>query len=160
MSIGSCSPNDRNGNLGWLTPTVSPGEGTNLPSRVTIRLTYATGPLEHVQELALTPNSQVAMALEGGSAVSGVGQDAEGKAFIAIGVDVASMPNRRFDVIAVAKDGRETPSNGGRRSGTIGAAVAVANFHFDLPLAGVAKFRIGTRLIRTNEWRDVVLPKN
>ena len=160
MSIGDCSANKRNGNLAWLTPTVSPGEGTNLPSKVTIRLTYAAGPLEHVQEVALTPNSQVAMALEGGSAVSGVGQDAEGKAFIAIGVDVASMLNRRFDVVAVAKDGHEISSNGGRRSGTVGASVAVANFPFNLPLAEVAKFRIGTRLILTNEWRDVVLPGN
>jgi hypothetical protein len=107
--------------------------------------------LEHIQELPVTPNSVTRMSLEGGSALNGVGQNVAGRAFLAIAVDVERTRGRRFDVIAIAKDGRELRSNGGGQSGTSGAAVGIADFAFDIPLADVAKFRIGTRAIRTNE---------
>jgi hypothetical protein len=150
-------PNDRNGNLGWFTATMSPGEGTNLPSRMTVRLGYAAGPLEHTEDLVVTPNHAVSMSLEGGSRLSGFGQDVDGNAFLAITVDVESMRGRRFDVIAAAKDGREMPSKRGLR---FPLARYSGRFEFTLPLAEVARFRIGTRPAHTNEWRDVVLPKN
>ena len=124
---------------------------------MTIRLCYTVGPLERVQELPVTPKPRTRMSLEGGSALNGVGQNVDGKAFLAIAVDVERTRGRRFGVIAIAKDGREIPSKGGGQSGTVGAAVGIADFDFDLPLADVAKFRIGTRPIRTNEWRDVVV---
>jgi hypothetical protein len=41
---------------------------------------------------------------------------------------------------------------------TGGAGVRVENFDFEIPLADVAKFIIGTRPIRTSEWKNVVLP--
>jgi hypothetical protein len=34
----------------------------------------------------------------------------------------------------------------------------VAEFDFGVPLSDVAKFIIGTRPIRTMEWKNVVLP--
>ena len=125
---------------------------------MTIQLRYAVGPLERVQELPVERKTRGHMSLEGGSALNGVGQNVDGKAFVAIAVDVEHTRDRRFDVIAVAKDGRELPSKGGGRSSTVGAAVGIADFEFEIPLARVAKFRIGTRPVRTNEWRDVVLP--
>jgi hypothetical protein len=151
-------PNDRNGNLGWFTATLSPGDWTNLPPNVTVQLTYTVGPLERSQELAITPNRAVTMSLEGGSMLSDYGQNMEGKAFLTIAVDVGNTRGRRFDVLAVTKEGREIPSKGGGRSGLAGSAVGVTRFEFTLPLADVAKFVIGTRPLRTNEWRDVVLP--
>ncbi len=153
-------PDDRNGNLSWFTATLSPGEGTNLPSRMTLKLSYTIGPLERIQELTLTPNHAVSMSLEGGSMLSSYGQDVDGRAFLAIAVDVEKTRGRRFDVVAVAKDGHEILSKGGGRSGLVGSPFGVARFGFTLPLADVAKFRIGTRPLRTNEWHDVVLPKN
>jgi hypothetical protein len=36
----------------------------------------------------------------------------------------------------------------------------VAKFEFEIPLSEVEKFIIGTRSIRTNEWKNVVLPRN
>jgi len=38
--------------------------------------------------------------------------------------------------------------------------VGTEKFDFDVPLADVAKFIIGTRPIRTMEWTNVVLPKS
>jgi hypothetical protein len=125
-----------------------------------VRLRYTAGPLERIQELAVKPKTQTSMSLEGGSQLNGVGQNVDGRAFVAIGVDAKGMRSRQFDVVAVAKDGREIPRTGWESSGTVGAGVRVENFDFELPLAEVAKFRIGTRPIRTNDWKDVALPGN
>jgi hypothetical protein len=48
---------------------------------------------------------------------------------------------------------------GGGRPGYY-ASVGAEQFEFQIPLSGVAKFIIGTRPIRTVEWKDVVLPTN
>ena len=140
--------------------TLSPGEGINLPQRVTVHLTYTAGPLEHVQELEVTPNHSVEMSLEGGSMLSGFGQNADGMAFVATAVDTGNTKGRRFDVVAIGKNGAEFASNGGGRSGLAGSALGLVRFEFPLPLSNVAKFLIGTRPLRTNEWHDVVLPGN
>ena len=58
----------------------------------------------------------------------------------------------------VSKDGREIPHDGYGSSGPVGG-VRAENFEFYIPIADVAKFIIGTRPIRTNEWKNVVLPK-
>jgi hypothetical protein len=100
------------------------------------------------------------MSLEGGSMLSGLGQNMQGRLFLSIAVDVENTRGRRFDVVAVTKEGREIPSKGRGRRGLVGSALGVVGFEFTLPLADVAKFRIGTRPLRTNEWHDVVLPGN
>lgn len=152
--------NDRNGNLGWFTVTLSPGDWTNLPSRVTTRLSYTAGPLERMQELAISPNRAVPMSLEGGSMLSDYGQNMDGTAFLTISGDIGHTRGRRFDVVAVTKEGREIPSKGGGRNGEVGSTIGVTRFEFTLPLADVAAFHVGTRPLRTNDWRDVVLPGN
>src|SRR5439155_7431358 len=38
-----------------------------------------------------------------------------------------------------------------------GTGVSIARFVFDAPLSDIAPFRVGTRPIRTMEWKDVVL---
>jgi hypothetical protein len=147
---------EQNGNLGWFVQTLSPGEGTNIPSRLTVRLRCTVGPIEHTQEVS--PGFSGAMSLEGGSQLNGIGQNAQDRAFVAIAVDANGMSDRQFDVIAVTQGGRQMESAGRRSGGTIGAGVRVEDFDFELALAYVAKFRIGTRPIRTYEWKDVVLP--
>jgi predicted Ser/Thr protein kinase len=147
---------EQDANLGWVVQTLSPGQGTNIPSRLTVRLRYTVGPIEHTQEVS--PDFSGVMSLEGGSQLNGIGQNAQDRAFVAIAVDANGMSDRQFDVIAVTQGGRQMEPAGRRSGGTIGAGVRVEDFDFELALAYVAKFRIGTRPIRTYEWKDVVLP--
>ena len=126
-------PDDRNGSLGWFTTTLSPGEGTNLPSRVTVRLRYTAGPLERIQELAVTPHTQASMSLEGGSELNGVGQNVDGRAFVAIAVDAKRMQSRQFDVVAVTKDGRELPREGSGSFGPVNEGIRAEHYRFQDP---------------------------
>ncbi|MEO7297938.1 MAG: WD40 repeat domain-containing serine/threonine protein kinase, partial [Verrucomicrobiota bacterium] len=151
----------RVGNLGWLMHTSSPEAVTNVPSQVTVRLRYTIGALEKTQDVAVTPKNKTFMSLEGESQFNALGQSVDGKAFIAIAVNVEKLGARKFGVLAVTKDGKELIFSGGSSGGTAdGTGVRVENFEFDVPLKEVAKFRIGTRPIRTMEWKDVVLPGN
>jgi hypothetical protein len=157
----SCSlvdASERNGCLGWRCWTASPGNGTNFPAHLTVRLQYAIGPLERTQEVKSDFNGT--MSLEGNSILNGIGQNAQGRAFVAIAVNAKNMQSRVFDAVAVAKDGREISHLGSGRGGSVGSGVDWGKFEFDAPLADVAKFIIGTRPIRTIEWKDVLLPKN
>jgi len=147
-----------NGQRRWSYWTLSPGEGTNIPSRVSVRARFTAGRLERVRDLRVTPNAHTSMSLEGGSQLNGVGQDVDGRAFVAIAVNAKDMPARQFDVVAVARDGRELQATGRQTAGNIGAGVRVENFAFEIPLADVMKFRIGTRRVLTREWNNVGLP--
>ncbi len=155
---GARAADDSGENLGWLTKTLSPGAGPNIPARVTVRLRYTAGPLEKMQTVPVESKHRTSMSLEGNSQLNGVGQDVDGEAFVAIAVDEGKMKSRRFGVKAVTKDGRELVTGGSESSNSSGTGVGVEEFHFDLPLADVSKFIIGTRPIRTNEWKAVVLP--
>jgi len=146
-----------NGQRRWSYWTLSPGEGTNIPSRVSVRARFTAGRLERVRDLRVTPNAHTSMSLEGGSQLNGVGQDVDGRAFVAIAVNAKDMPARQFDVVAVARDGRELQATGRQTAGNIGAGVRVENFAFEIPLANVMKFRIGTRPMLTREWKEVAL---
>jgi len=157
----SCSlvdASEKNGQLGWRCWTGSPGEGTNFPAHLTVQLRYTSGPLERTQEVKSDFNGT--MSLEGKSILNGIGQNAKGHAFVAIAVNAKNMQSRVFDAVAVAKDGREISHFGSGRGGSAGSGVDVGKFEFDVPLADVAKFIIGTRAIRTNEWTNVMLPTN
>jgi hypothetical protein len=151
-------PNERNGDLGWFALTLSLGAGADIPSHLNVRLSYLGGPMEHVREVAVTPNSRTRMSLEGWSELNGIGQSVDGSTFVAITVNATNMLSRRFDVVAIAKDGREIPHTSSGALGNRKTGLGGERFDFKLPLADIAKFRIGTRPIRTNEWRNVVLP--
>jgi len=99
------------------------------------------------------------MALDGDSVLNGIGQNVNGNAFVAIAVNSEKMKFRQFGVVAVTKDGRTLTGFGDIGPATF-SNMRVANFPFSVPLSDVAKFIIGTRPIRTMEWKDVVLPKN
>ncbi|MDB6019861.1 MAG: Serine/threonine protein kinase [Pedosphaera sp.] len=161
MHGGAQKASAQNGNLGWITYTLSPGKDTNIPAHVTVRLRYTVGPLERTQEVEVQSGTRNSIGLEGSSLLNGLGQDADGKAFVAIAVDTEKMKTRRFGVIAVTKEGRELESSGGETGGSgVGSGVSVANFIFDTPLSNIKTFRIGTQPIRMVEWKNVVLPGN
>ncbi len=100
------------------------------------------------------------MSLEGDGQLNGVGQTAEGKAFVALSVDAAKMKSRRMSVLAITKNGRELTSGGSTSGRSDGAGLRAERYEFHVPIAEVAKFTVGSRPIRTNEWRDVVLRVN
>ena len=157
----SCSlvdASEKNGQLGWRCWTGSPGEGTNFPAHLTVQLRYTIGPLERTQEVKSDFNGTT--SLEGNSILNGIGQNAQGRAFVAIAVNAKNMQSRVFDAVAVAKDGREISHLGSGRGGSVGSGVDWGKFEYAVPLSDVSKFIIGTRPIRTMEWTNVVLPKN
>jgi serine/threonine protein kinase/uncharacterized membrane protein len=161
VTHGSAQAGDaRNGNTGWQVKTLSPGDGTNLPPRVTVRLCYTAGPLEETQGVPVMPNHPFSTTLKDGSLLNGVGQNVNGNAFVAIAVNVPRPKSWRFGVMAVTKDGRELTTIPSESGFADGSGASVAEFDFNVPLADVAKFIIGTRPIRTNEWKNVVLPNN
>ena len=151
---------EQNGNLGWQVKTFSPNDGTNLPPRVTVRLRYTIGPLEGTQEVPVTPKHSLSMVLKDGSMLNGVGQNVDGRAFVAIAVHAHKPGLWRFGVVAVTKDGRHLTTGPSESGSPDGPGVSAAEFTFTVPLADVAKFIIGTRPIRTMEWTNVVLPNN
>jgi hypothetical protein len=60
--------------------------------------------------------------------------------------------------VAVTKDGHELTTSPSETSFAGDAGVSVAVFEFNVPLADLARFIIGTRPVHTMEWKDVVLP--
>jgi len=157
LSSGGLAANEARGGLGWLTKTLSPNGGTNLPTRVTVRLIYTLGPLEHPR--AVAPDFSGAMTLEGEGQLNGVGQTAGGKAFIAFSVNAEWTRSRRLSAKALGRNGREWIAGGSSSGRSDGLGVQVQRFEFDVPLAKVEKFVIGSRPIHTNEWKNVMLPE-
>src|SRR5205814_7925322 len=148
------------GNLGWIAHTMSVAEGDQIPRTATVRLHYTVGPLERQRRIVPDQfNIRTEVGLEGDSALNGIGQDVDGKTFVAIAIDAEKNAARRFGVIAITKEGRQLES--GTASGTdlaaAGATVGIARFQFAVQLADVAQFRVGTWLVRTMEWKDVAL---
>lgn len=146
---------DTPGSVGWLIATFSPGDRDRLPSRVTLRLRYTVGPLERVQTLAA--DYRGGMSLEGDSQFNGLGQDADGKTFLAIAVDTDKTRERQFGVVAVLRDGTERDCRGISSMANDGSGTRAERFEFDEPLAEIASFRIGSRPVRSLTWENVVL---
>ena len=148
----------QNGNFDWLVESLMCGAGTNIPAKVTIRLRYTVGPLEQIQEIPSDYSGY--LGIFGDSQLGSIGQDARGNTLVTIGVNPQTMKTRQYCVVAVTKDGRKLMSGGGISGNSDGSGPQLSRFGFAVPLSEVAKFTIGTRPIRTNEWKDVVLPKN
>ncbi|HET7624424.1 MAG TPA: serine/threonine-protein kinase [Verrucomicrobiae bacterium] len=155
MSGSEQNANEDTGNLGWYVKTFSPGAGTNIPQQVTVQLRYTIGPLEKTQTISVIPQNRTIVGLEGNSVLGGIGQNVDGQAFVSIAVNKDKMKSRQFGVIAITKGGRRLITGG-----SIGGyGVRTAEFDFNVPLADVSKFIIGTRPIRTVEWTNVILPE-
>ena len=148
---------EQTGNTAWLLDGLSYDAAVKLPARLTVRLRYTSGPI--IYKWTIPWNSSGTMALDGGSLVNGVGQKADGTAFVSIAEDAADMQTQRFSVKATTKDGRELQQSTGYSGNTLGSGVLAATFEFDTSLSNIDHFSIGTRPVRAMEWRDVVLPQ-
>jgi hypothetical protein len=155
MAHNSHVADEHSGDLGWITATLSPGDGAP-PARVGLQLEYALGPLQDAR--AVAPDFRGGMGLEGNSQLSAIGSDSAGKSFVALSVNTHDLGARQFGVVALTKDGREIAQSGGGSSGPVGGALLSQRFDFDLPLNQVEQFKIGTRPVRTAEWSQIVLP--
>jgi len=134
--------------VSWLVCALSPGEGNQIPTSVTVRLRYVAGPLERQQEVAADYNG--GMSLEGGQ-LAGIGQDADGRTFVAMALNTQEDVPRYVGIVAVTRHGRELSATGRMTSGT------AERVYFNTPLSEIVRFRIGTRSVRTMEWPNVVL---
>jgi len=162
MPASSISGDAGNQGLGWCQYVLNLNlEPTNLPPHVTVQLHFSiAGPLENLHDIQVQPSSSPLVIISQTNwVVLSIGQDVYGKAFITVGVDGSSMWDRRVGVMAVLKDGRELAASGGGTSYTADK-INPQTFTVNEPVADVAKFIIGTRPIRTVEWKDVVLPPN
>ncbi|HSI15077.1 MAG TPA: protein kinase [Chthoniobacter sp.] len=150
---GIAIPTPETGGLGWVYFSLSPGSGNDVPARVTIRLRYTSGPIENTQEVA--PDFKGGIALEGGGQLAGIGQSANGQAFITLASNATGERSLQFGAEVVTKSGQRLSPDGRTEHG---GGLSVENFQFAVPLSEVAHFIVGTRPILTQEWKDVVLP--
>jgi predicted Ser/Thr protein kinase len=142
--------------LGWVMATLCPGQQDPEPRVVTVRLRYAIGPLQNAQEAARDFTG--GMSLTRNAQLNGIGQNARGEAFVAIAVDTKADAAEQFGALAVMPDGRELQPSGSFLGGNSdGRGVNVQRFEFPVPLSEIVKFRIGTRPIRSIEWKNVAL---
>ena len=145
----------------WKCWCILPSE-TNRPlTHITLQMRYTLDPLENTQDLFAHSFNNPAMSLiplEGDAQVTSVGQNTDGNAFVAIAANSDKLKPRRFGVEAVTKAGQTLVSAGFTFTGYNDTGMQVANYTFDVPLADVTKFIIGTRPIRTAIWKDITLP--
>ena len=139
------------GRLGWSVKTLA----VDITHPLNFRLNYTVGPLERVQEHIVDPQSSGSTFRDGNTVITSVGQNAGGEAFLALAVDKATQGVCRFGVLAVTKDGGSIEGHTHSSSGP--GTPLVITFGFHIPIAEVAKFRIGTRPLRTVVWNDVAL---
>jgi len=146
---------ERTSGLGWLLVTLSPADGPRLNS-INAQLDYVAGSLEKLRPVA--PDFSGMLVLEGESQLTAIGSNNRGQAFVTLMVNPGRLGSRKFGVIAVAGDGRELVPSAHARDVTGGNERTTETFEFDLPLAQVKEFKIGTRPVRTARWTGVVLP--
>jgi hypothetical protein len=160
FGAGSRLSDERIGNLGWLRYTFCPGDSTNIPTKINVQLRYVIGPLEHVQEIPVEPHHSTGMTLAGNGFLNGLGQTVDNNAFLSLAVEAKNVRSRWFGAEALTKDGRTLISSGSWSGNGDGTGIRVERFEFSSPLSNIVTFRIGTRPVRTNIWKDVVLPGN
>ncbi|MEO5913220.1 MAG: DUF4019 domain-containing protein [Luteolibacter sp.] len=139
----------KGGQLGWSVMTLA--VDTTRP--LIIRLNYTLGPLEKIKEQIVEPNNRGSSFGYGNTSITAMGQNAGGQSFLMLAVEEAEQSVRRFGVIAVTKNGREIVGDWFRTGGS--GSPMVETFDFNVPIADVAKFRIGTRPLRTVDWKDL-----
>jgi hypothetical protein len=96
------------------------------------------------------PNSRGSTFKDGRTVIASVGETAGGQAFVALSVDDATQGKHRYGVEVVTKDGATVQHGSWWSSGII-------TFEFEVPIREVAKFRIGTRPLRSVVWKNVAV---
>jgi hypothetical protein len=121
-----------------------------------VRLDYTIGPLERVQEHLVDPRHHGSTFSDGSTVITSVGQGADERAFLVLAVDENTQSKHRFGVEAVTKDGaimQHSSWSGGGRPGR----PEIITFGFGVPIREVAKFRIGTRPLKSVVWKNVAV---
>jgi len=142
--------------VSWFRTAFSPGPASLIPERVDLRFDYTIGPVEQIQEV--DAKQAVTVGLKGNSKIKEIEQTSQGSAIIKLDVDVQKTKDYRFVVIAVMTDGLELESTGGGFDSPFNTPVRTDIYFFDVPLAEISRFKIGTRPVRTVEWKNVPLP--
>ena len=96
------------------------------------------------------------MALPGSATLSGIGQNAAGKAFVSVAKDIVRDPATQL----VSPRPPRTAGNWTTRTdrgGPTAGPVQMEQFEFDVPLDQIEAFRFRTRPIKTVEFRNVSL---
>jgi hypothetical protein len=150
-----CSPRAGTGDLGWITHTLSPGRFHETPETVTVRLKYGAGPWKSGGDVGT--DFRGVMHLADRSTLSGIGQNADGKAFISITEDWSRAPATQFGFTATTKDGRELDNPSVMRGGPASGPAGMEQFEFDVPLDQIKRFHFRTRPIKTVEFKNVSL---
>ena len=143
------------GNRGWVLYMRSAGPSEKLPATVDIQFRYGVGPWASQEDISVADTHR-RMPLAPGIVVADSGQDANGKAFVAIEYDSAKdVGDTAIGILAITKDGRTLP----RPSvfSNIGDCVTTQTFTFDVPLDQVAKFVCRKRPIRMAMFKHVPL---
>jgi tRNA A-37 threonylcarbamoyl transferase component Bud32 len=146
----------RQGDLGWVSYTVCAGEGANVPLLLDVELRYAIGELAN--RVKVKRDFRGLLTLDGDGQVAGVGEDSDGRAFIAIAVNASELPGKRYGAVAVLRDGRELIGSASRSGPSDGRGWSITRFTFPSPLSEVEEFVLGTRAVRIARWRGVKLP--
>jgi len=149
---------DAGGHLGWFATGLRLNPDLSLPDRVTVQLRYTVGPLENPREIMVKPHARISMSLEGGADLSVVGQTIDNQAFVAITVPASMVQTRQFSVMAVTANGQQLICGPSISGSADGKGILTEEFDFETPLSKVKQFIIGTRPVKTVEWKAVELP--
>ncbi len=138
------------GRLHWSIKTTP----ADISKPLNVRLNYTLGPLERVQEHIVEPGAMGSFFTDGNTVIASVGETAGGQAFVALAVDEATQSKHRFGVEAVKKDGAII-HHGSWSGGSGPGRPNIITYQFGVPINKVAKFRIGTRPLRSVVWKNV-----
>ena len=157
FAAGSAAPGPNNDNLGWITCGFSPGQTGNTPKTATIRLQYSAGPWTKGQRIK--PDFNGVKGLPGSATLSGIGQNATGKAFVSIAKDkdIFRSPATQISFTATVEGGRELTSSSTMHGSSSASHIMTERIEFDVPLSLIKEFRCHTRPIRSVEFRNVSL---
>ena len=140
------------GRLHWsiqITPV-------DISKPLNVRLNYTIGPLERVQEHIVEPNAMGSSFKDGNTVIASVGQTAGGRAFLALAVDESTQSRHRFGVEVITKNGTKI-HHGSWMGGSGPGSPNIFTYEFGVPISEVAKFRIGTRPLKSVVWKKVAV---
>jgi|GEM_PF-771236 len=151
ISYNSVSPDESNGNTGWITYTISPGNAGHIPASANIRLDYSVGPWTMGGDI---PRDYSGVESLGNHTMLGsLGQTASGEAFISITSSNTEEPDVHYDFVALTNDGHSIGHTGLRTSGF--PNLLTETFNFPVKLDSVKAFRLRTRPIRKVEFKNI-----
>ncbi len=142
--------------LGWFVCAFPFPSEQEVPPFIGVSLDYTVGPWVEKQKILLKQGEGQAIATAGGL-ISGMGETAEGDAFISLAGDSSANPiiKYQYDFEAETKGGQRLTRKGLTTLGIWN--LSSQQYRFATPIRNVAAFRLRARPIRTVEFRNVSL---